>query len=103
MKIKISSFSLLPAFRFIFTRTESNCIKQKIAGSGSLNLVENTIYSKYSINKLSDYDSLNMSFTGNWGFGQSYLCILQSDRGYCFCRFGSRRYYIRRNRSLQSC
>ncbi len=54
------------------SQSQYELVKQSITRSGSLNQISKSIEIDNSCTKVSDYDSLNMSFTGNWGFGQSF-------------------------------
>lgn len=54
------------------SQSQYELVKQSITKSGSLNQVSKSIEIDNSNTKISDYDSLNMSFIGNWGFGQSF-------------------------------
>jgi len=47
-------------------------VKRYITRAGSLELFAVSKPVENITPKISDYDSLNMSFTGNWGFGQSF-------------------------------
>jgi hypothetical protein len=47
-------------------------VKRYITPAGSLEQIAVPTAKENITPKISDYDSLNMSFTGNWGFGQSF-------------------------------
>lgn len=71
MKTTITlSIALLIALQ-LFSQSQYELVKPEIAKSGSLDQISKPLIN-HPIVKLDDYDSLNMSFAGNWGLGQSF-------------------------------
>ena len=72
MKTVITSLVVILFALNAISQSQYELVKHSITQSGSLNQISKSIEIDNSNVKISDYDSLNMSFTGNWGFGQSF-------------------------------
>jgi hypothetical protein len=72
MKTKLLLVSGLMVSMSLISQSHYELVKQSITRSGTLNQISKTIEPLNLQSKVSDFDSLKMSFTGNWGFGQSF-------------------------------
>jgi hypothetical protein len=72
MRFRISFLLALLITLNSFAQSQFELMKPGIVKSGSTNQISKSVEPVIPQSKVSDFDSLNMSFAGNWGFGQSF-------------------------------